>query len=100
MRPERPAGGAERRERRAFPHRCSSRGAAVRIDRSSPEQSDRVLERKSERPVLALDLDELLFPFVENFVTYVNENQSRNHKFDDFHTYSFEVVMQSSLTEI
>lgn len=53
-----------------------------------------------QKPVLALDLDELLFPFVENFATFVNVKNGTSYAVEDFVTYEFEDTFETTMDVI
>lgn len=48
---------------------------------------------------LALDLDELMYPFLENLIVFVNERRGTHFVKDDFFTYDFEQVWGGTSAE-
>lgn len=51
------------------------------------------------REVIAVDLDEVAFPFVENFIVHDKEHHGSDLRPQDFFCYAFEDVMNISLDE-
>lgn len=52
------------------------------------------------KPILALDLDELLFPFAENFLKYVNNERGTGFSIDDIPGYLFKGLPDIPLPEV
>ncbi len=52
------------------------------------------------REVLALDVDEVLFPFVAEFAPWHNECYGTSVQFGDFYTYEFEDVLKIPLSAV
>lgn len=52
------------------------------------------------REMLATDIDEVLFPFVEEFSKWHNEEYGTVFTVDDFHTYEFEQVLKEPVPEV
>jgi 5'(3')-deoxyribonucleotidase len=44
------------------------------------------------RPVLAIDFDDVLFPFMDQFVPHYNSTYDANFELDDYHTFEFHEV--------
>jgi hypothetical protein len=45
------------------------------------------------KPVVALDLDDLIYPFIDHVIPFLNESLGLDSRKDDYHTYDFEVVL-------
>lgn len=52
------------------------------------------------KEVIATDIDEVLFPFVEEFSVWHNEEYGTDISPEAFHTYDFELVLQESVPEM
>ena len=48
-----------------------------------------------KKPVLAVDIDEVLARFTPAVIQFHNDNYGSNLKLDDFHSYEFYQVIQS-----
>lgn len=44
------------------------------------------------KPVLAIDFDDVLFPFMDQFVPHYNTTYDANFEMDDYHTFEFHEV--------
>lgn len=51
------------------------------------------------KEVLAVDIDEVLFPFVEEFIQHHNSTYNTEHAVEEFLTYEFQHVIQQDFEE-
>ena len=51
------------------------------------------------KPVLALDLDDMIFPFMESFVPYVNIERGLHLSIDEYITFDFDAVIGGTRAE-
>lgn len=54
---------------------------------------------RGHKEVLAMDIDEVVFPFVAEFVSWHNVEYGTSLFFDDFHSYEFETILDTSVEE-
>lgn len=52
-----------------------------------------------QKPVIAIDIDEVLSPFVPEFVVWHNQHYGTEYRLEDFHTYEFYKVWGGSREE-
>jgi 5'(3')-deoxyribonucleotidase len=52
------------------------------------------------KEVLALDIDEVIFPFVREFIPWHDQEFGTDLRFEDFHNYDFDSVLSISVPEV